>query len=148
MEEQMTMRLEGVSASEWDWVRRLIADVQEQERHEHLVALWAQWRIAVRFFRQAEFILMRQKQPGAVDFKFHRACLTGLISIGEFLLLHIAESGDREELSRLGFSGENAEAALATLRSNWDEWHGESSPDRIRSIQQKLLELNGEAQAH
>lgn len=147
-DEQLTMTFEGISASHWDWVHRLIADVKEQEQREHLVTLWAQWRMAVRFFRQAEFILMRNKKPGSIDFRFHRACLAGLMSIGEFLLLHIAETGNQDDLRKLGFSKEDAEASLQTLRLNWEEWHSDVNTERLAELQAKLAVLNGAASTH
>lgn len=136
---QQTMRFEEVSATHWDWVHRLIADVQQQERGEHLVTLWAQWRLAVRQFRMVEFFMMRERKPAPVDYQFHRACLSGLISIGEFLLLNLGTAGSAEDLKRLGFSGEDAAAALGALRLNWDEWHCEANADRTNQLQSLIF---------
>ena len=116
---QTILEFEEVSATHWDWVHQLIKDVKDQEHHESLVALWAQWRMAVRQFRNIEFKVMRQDSPTATDLKFHNACLSCLMSIGEFLLLEVSRKPRHEEFQKLGFNRNDAEATLAALKHNW-----------------------------
>ncbi len=146
--QQMEMPLDGVSANHWDWVHRLIKDVEDQEQREHLIGLWAQWKMASRQFRHVEFSVMRKGRPAAADLAFHRSCLSGLLSIGDFLLMGISGITNQEECKKLGFDRNDAAAALVALRHNWEEWHGFTHPERMAEIEKRIASLNGQSEAH
>lgn len=70
------------------------------------------------------------------------------MSVGDFLLIGLSKIAKQEDLKKLGFDKADAEAALAALRHNWEEWHGFADPFRQDDLTARISSLNATAQPH
>jgi len=126
------------SARDWEFVKSLLQDLEAEEHREELASLFGQWKLSIKAFRRVEERRMTRQSPDPFDWKFHKACLCGLISFGTMLQIATTEHKS-EDLAKDGFHKDLLDALLRDLHNTFDEWHGQVSEDRIKELSEDIF---------
>jgi hypothetical protein len=127
--------LESPIADPEDWaaVEFLIREIQQAEwTAKRYAAAIVFWNTAVRFFRQAERILLFEQGPSPEDLKIHEGLLYALLSFGQLSELRIQKISD-EDLAKFGIRRENLATSIHELKDSFWMWHGREASD-LRDI--------------
>jgi hypothetical protein len=129
---------QNISAREWAWVESLIRDVQEQERRDHFLATFWQWKLAIRELRKREWETLGEPPYTDEDLRHHGDCLRILMSIGRHLCQEANRCGD-SFLQPHGFTKADVEAMQAELDHTWAIWHEYHDPAVIAEIKERIF---------
>lgn len=125
-------------AVEWEFVNSLLQDLQAEQNREELASLFGQWKLLIKAFRRVEERRMIRQSPNALDFKFHKAFLCDLISLGTMFQI-AATQHKSEDLEKHGFHRDLLDALLRDLHNTFDEWHGQVPEERIKELSKDIF---------
>jgi len=131
-------KIEPVSTQQWEFVKRLLQDLEAEETREALGSHFGQWKLSIKAFRRVEALRMTLSEPTDLDLAFHKACVAELIAFGT--LLDISAGGHQDDdLAKHGIERRGIKALLAELQNTYDEWHGQGPEPRIHDLQQRIF---------
>lgn len=122
----------------WSFVRQLISDVEREQQQEAFTQRLVAWHLGVRAFRRAEDEQMHLQVPSAVARRFHKVCLSSLLSMGHALVL-ASKAFTPEELSRFNVTHEAIEAYVDDLEESQREWSHDLAPERVAEVQRAIF---------
>lgn len=133
-----TAKIEPVSTQQWEFVKRLLQDLEAEETREALGSHFGQWKLSIKAFRRVEALRMTLIEPTDLDLAFHKACVAELIAFGTLLEISASEHQD-DDLAKHGIERRVIKALLADLQNTFDEWHGQVPEPRIHDLQQRIF---------
>ncbi|MCI0535423.1 MAG: hypothetical protein L0Z50_09345 [Verrucomicrobiales bacterium] len=129
---------EAIAKEEWQWVRELIQDVDQDTRRDQFVRSFFHWDLAVHQFRKVEQKRVISQTPSETDLRNHALCLHALLTIGHALVFE-SKKFQAEQLGQFGVKHSDIDAYVDELEQSLREWHHGFSGDDIVEAQQKIF---------
>ncbi len=129
---------EAITKEEWQWVRELIQDVDQDTRRDQFVRTLFQWDLAVRQFRKVEQKRVISQTPSEEDLRNHALCLHALLALGHAL---VAESRkfNPDQLEQFAVKHADIQAYVEELEQSYREWHHGFTVGEIAEAQKKIF---------
>jgi hypothetical protein len=131
-------RQDDITSQQWEWVRGMIAEIEQDERRENFARTFFQWDFAVREFRKVELRRIISAQPTDADRRSQAICLHHLLTAGHALVLW-ADSFTPDELKQFGISRSNVVAYVEELEASFREWHHGFTEAEIAAAQKSIF---------
>ena len=129
---------ESITPQEWQGVKELIDELEQDAQCELFVKSLFQWDLAVKYFRKVELRRIILGEPKEEDLRFHAMCLNALMAVGNALLLKAKTLKDGY-LASINITYSQIDAYVEELSQSYREWHHGFTKKEVGDLKARIF---------